>query len=312
MKKPDFEALHKVLLPSFREVIDEFSKSEDNEEVYAVVLDGNDEYGYLILSLNTEKALRKRIDEVYPEYENSDIFGLHGLKYNSGDFTFQDIATESSEFESLRKSYNQYLSCLTEKYLAESSDDTDEYFTCSSDTSEVDALVEQFSDVMARIIKDLKADLNKLDKTSNFIACHAFHDMDEETVERLMRKTVSDVDFDSCIPEVRKNQEFVDSIKALPIKQRINTWLKILSDYRISEFDSISSKFYEWHQPSEVATMLRERRIDAYPDIVNYLDEIIYLEQYRQEYSKEGVSIQKETKKAEISGVLLGGALAYV
>src|SRR5690606_31086192 len=79
----DSNTLEELIFSYCRENLDEFSKTENNREVYAFVLYMEPHYGDVILYLNTESALKKTIDEA--QYKDRDKYYRY---YGIGDFEY--------------------------------------------------------------------------------------------------------------------------------------------------------------------------------------------------------------------------------
>lgn len=97
----------------------EFSKGEENKEVYAVVLEIDTEVGQIGISINTNEALENTIKQHYSNYSMDSILGLSGLKYNPGDFSYRFfekfLSNESNEI------LNAYYCINNEHFISETS-----------------------------------------------------------------------------------------------------------------------------------------------------------------------------------------------
>lgn len=75
-----------------RAALQEFSKTEENREVYAIALDCDSDVGMISLRYNNRMHFMKKLPE-YEEYENEygwKVYGLCGSEYDVGEFGFID------------------------------------------------------------------------------------------------------------------------------------------------------------------------------------------------------------------------------
>ncbi|HEY2491823.1 MAG TPA: DUF4303 domain-containing protein [Paenibacillus sp.] len=115
--------------------------------------------------------MEKIINEHYSSYSKDRIYGFRGVKYNVGDFYFEDMKPpkEFSEFES-----------LYEDTVSELFDNEDELggFSLASD----------FINTLVEVVKELQTSFNLLDRTEDFVSFVVDHDTDEvEHMKRMYR-----------------------------------------------------------------------------------------------------------------------------
>ena len=286
MKKPSYKKLHDIILNESMLTIDEFANTNDNKDVYALTFDTNEHYGTIILSINTIDGLNRRIESTYQDYNNDQINGLDGVKYNSGDFSFIDICRFSSELDDWSDLYNNYL----EDLKSEKS-----YFNN----------IEKFSDTIVSVIFDLNQTIQKLNTASGFIAYHCFHDVDSETSERLIRKTVSNDLFDRVFPEVRQYDEFIRNIDSLNTSEIIEVWLNMLTAYIKKSSQIFSSQFYKNKIYLDVEPELIKIGEPGLGNIFQYLDEIIFEKQLNEKGSAQWYEDGAFTRESNVCSLLL-------
>ncbi|MGI9263759.1 MAG: DUF4303 domain-containing protein [Gammaproteobacteria bacterium] len=273
MARPNFSELHNILVTSTRRALLDFSASEHNEEVYAVVFDMMEEYGNTILSLNTVSALEQRRAEVYPHYTDDQVKGLFGLKYNPGDFAFIDIGGEGEDQRVWAQSFELYLETLkSEAAIARN--------------------IERFSDTVVSVIRDLEGDLKQLDQTGDFVVFHCFHDVDNETIERLVRKTVDDDAFDSTFPEIRKGRELLAGVAELAVEKQAELWIGCLDTHAFGGSNAFAAEFFKNQMWLDIREKVIPLGAEALPSVLGLLDRVIDKPQFNEkgtpEYLEEG------------------------
>ena len=86
----DLVALNIEFYRCIKAALEEFSKTEENREVYALALDCDSDVGMISLRYNNRGHFLEKIPE-YEEYEKEygwNVYGLYGSEYDVGEFGF--------------------------------------------------------------------------------------------------------------------------------------------------------------------------------------------------------------------------------
>jgi len=229
----------------------EFSKSEENKDVYAVVLEIDIEVGQIGISINTNEALENTIKQHYSNYSMDRILGLSGLKYNPGDFSYRFfegfLSNESNEI------LNAYYCINNEHFISEIS----KPIAFKSDFFDHALLL-----IGINIVNRLKSTFQCLNKTSDLIAYPCIN-MDDEILLSLIKKTNSLETINKAFPEINGYKKHLDSILKLETSRQVEIWIRAYMDFMEEKETDITLRIKE----------LNKTRFDV-------KDEIIKLSEY--------------------------------
>lgn len=161
--------------------LEQFVRSDHNRDVFALTLYIDTEGGYHGLSMNTERDFRARVQEKYSEYSEEQLTGLHGVRYNEGDFGHRFYGKEFLSLP-LKEVMNAYYAISADHPITEVSRDI---------AFENSFFKEQMILCGVNVLKRLEAPLKALDVTDDFIVFVSLHDVDGEVIKTLMRQTNS-------------------------------------------------------------------------------------------------------------------------
>ncbi|MEO1037027.1 MAG: DUF4303 domain-containing protein [Pseudomonadota bacterium] len=286
MARPNYSHLRRILATAASEALMRFADSADNNDVYAVVFDTNEEYGSVILSLNTESALAEWRSKTYPHYEDHHVYALHGLRYNPGDFTFMDYGLVSEAQRPWAEQFESYFSGLKSENARQKN-------------------LQQFSQAVVQALDDLAESFQRLNKTHDFVAFHCYHDATEETVERLVRLSVDPKTFDRVFPEIRANRELIDSVEELDGTQQAENWIECLDAYAFQIDSAFAREFFRNNLWLDVQPKLSEIGLPAVPPTMRLLDRVVLEPQFTVEGSEEQLAEGVFTRCANTAGTLL-------
>ncbi len=286
MARPNYKKLRDALVLSAKEAIRTFAASELNRDVYAVAFDALEDYGTVLVSLNTLRDLERTRNERYSNLSDEQIGGLSGVKYNPGDFSHIGLGPDFPELDSWAGNYAKYLETLGSE-------------------SAYDRNLERFSDAIVSAIDDLRPDLDLLDQTPDFIVFHGFHDTPDEVKEVLIRKTVDPALFDRIFPEVRQYREFVDGISARPAEWAAQIWLSFFRAYISGERDPLADQFYRQHSRFDIKPQLVEIGELALPGIFSLIDQVMFEPQFNAKGSKEWEAEGAFTRQSNVASELI-------
>jgi len=213
----DFPSFKSTLLQHCRNTIENFSRTPDNRDVYAFVLDAQSTYGAVGIRWNTLEGLAQTLTHTsYQNYPHDRIYAYNGLKYSVGDYRFEDENNDE-----LWSFSNQFAEELDEMW--------------DSDDEEGERYRSFFIDMLVDVILELAPDFEKLHRTDDFIAYVTDHDEDDMA---FMKRTIPDKQFYKAFPDIKQYEEFIQRIGNLPIAEQAGFWSRALVDFKLNN-DSI-------------------------------------------------------------------------
>ncbi|OBZ09024.1 hypothetical protein A8L34_23035 [Bacillus sp. FJAT-27264] len=220
MADPDFSLFKEVFIEHCRRTLEDFSKTNGNQDVYAVVLDAEPTYGRVILRWNTLEALQKIAVAFYGSYKPDQVDGRGGLKFNAINFFYEDPAQPEAMDE---------FAYLLECRLSELNDKWDEDAS-APEIQEANDLRAEFIEMLIEMVDELQDVMQLLNKTDDFIAFVV--DYDEDYLQYLDRKVSQEVYY-RAFPEMKRFAEHKERIKQLPITEQIEYWFNNYLDLDI-------------------------------------------------------------------------------
>ncbi len=178
----DTDVLKEEFYLCIKEALKEFSKSSDNNKVYAIVLDCDSSVGGAWLRYGNREHFQEHLEE-YKKYNKKngwEIYGLHGSEYEPGEFSFIEYQ-ESDKVKHFTESY-YYYATGHEYYEREPIEDIKDNYE------------EIFWDMIVDTILRLKDEMKEIgiDITENFIMFCCDHDQSDEERDRMIRWTVEE------------------------------------------------------------------------------------------------------------------------
>ncbi len=184
-----------------KKALEEFAKTEDNKDVYAMVFDCTSEIGQIAFRYNNRAHFTAHLAEYeryYKEYGWS-VYGLHGSEYEPGEFAFIDYET-TKLVEHYFDSYYYY--SWDENYFGEGEPEglLDKEGNVSKESETFRA---SLWDLVIKTIERLMDDIHKgdigIDISDDFIFFHCDHDQSYEERDKMISKTVSSKLMDKLI-----------------------------------------------------------------------------------------------------------------
>lgn len=217
--------LEDALFEGCKHVINEFTQTENNKDVYAFNL-YTDEHNSFYIYLNTEDAFRKYVDKHYSNYSEE---GKREIKYNQGDFTYQMYPSDMGASQQIIEE------CERIAYDLPYSDQVEEF---SEEDNPIIAYEKKiFLDgfYLAALYAIIRLgntfEFTKLNKSKNFIY-YAATGNDCVDYSLVMRKTIQPGLFYTCFPELKdKDKQFdihLDHINSKSIYEIIDYWEEVL------------------------------------------------------------------------------------
>ncbi|PPB08826.1 DUF4303 domain-containing protein [Brevibacillus laterosporus] len=176
----DYKSLEKNLVLQYSKVIKEFSHSEANRKVYVLVFHIDPYHGGITLYINNEIKLKDTTAEYQKKYPN-DNYTEDGLRYSSGDFSFEYHADDLSLI--ISDLLETYQNVVVQEIDHE---DTEGYW---------DELF-KFTNVIKKTLQNLEKYISLLDKTNHFTSYIEFHETDEED-EKFLLEGVELIEIDN-------------------------------------------------------------------------------------------------------------------
>lgn len=159
-----------------------FSYSEENKDVYAMVLDCDSSVGMASLRYQNRRIFESRLEE-YKAYEKEygwKVYGLYGSEYDPGDFSFINYE-KTTLVKHFLDSYYYY--------------SVGDYYGEGEPIEEIaDNYTEIFWEVIVDTINRLKVEMKELGvhTTERFIFFHCDHDQSYEERDRMIAMTVEE------------------------------------------------------------------------------------------------------------------------
>ncbi|MFC3748979.1 DUF4303 domain-containing protein [Paenibacillus sp. GCM10012306] len=229
MADPDFSLFQEVFMEHCRKTLEDFSKTEGNQDVYAVVLDAESTYGRVLLRWNTLAALQKTVESYYSSYTPDRVNGRSGLKFNSGDFSYEDPAQPEAMDE-----FAYLLECrLTELYDKEDEDAN------APEIQEANDLRAKFIEMLIEMVDELQDVMQLLNKTDDFMAFVVDHG---GGYYQYLDRTVSQEAYYRAFPEMKRFAVHKERIKQLPITAQVEYWTNSYLDLALDKDTDEASK----------------------------------------------------------------------
>ncbi len=162
------------------EALKKFSDSEENKNVYAIVLDCDSSVGMVSLRCRNRQQFEnnlKRYEEYRQEYGWA-VYGLHGSEYDPGEFAFIDYQKSA------------LVSHFADSYYYHAVGD---YFGKGEPIEDIkDNYEEIFWEMIVDTINKLKGEMETLGihTTDKFIMFHCDHDQSFEDKDKMISMTV--------------------------------------------------------------------------------------------------------------------------
>lgn len=163
-----------------KKALESFSKSSDNDKIYAMVLDCDSDVGMVSLRYGNAKHFQENLKnyETYRQKYGWAVYGLHGSEYDPGEFQFIDFQMP------------EVVKHFTDSYYYHSVGD---YF---GEGEPIEDIKENYKEIFWTMIVDtinrLKEEVKELaiDVTDDFIFFHCDHDQSYEERDRMIAMTV--------------------------------------------------------------------------------------------------------------------------
>lgn len=271
------ESFEEILYKECCTIIENFSKNEQNKNVYAFSLYTN-EHNEIIVYLNTveqfKDTLQGYIDD-YPEYAKKNM--QRSLKYSLGDFSFAFYGDEhfSEFFSSLFNTYREITECIRE---GEGINFDFELIKCKDINLVFESKLfdNALYSIVLNVTKRLKNHFNILNTTEDFIA-FASSGNDYIDYSLSMRKTIEKELFYELFPEEKENDMQFEKTKAdvsrLNFEQEFDFWFDevLKDDYRTGK--GVYSKYIKTEY--EAVRALGDKGKDCIKDIFRMLHCIV-------------------------------------
>ncbi len=213
---PDYDQLLKrledALVQQCQGCISRFSKSEENKQVYAFVIEFDVVNDSSKICWNTLGGLKKTLaKDCYKDYSPSKINAFDGVKYNSGDFSFEDYCFPDSE---IGRMYAEFANQLDDK--------SDEY----------EARAEQDRrSALIRAIERLRPDFTQFDLTPDFVAYVSDWQRYRSDWPATMRATIPEGLFNKLFPSFKEVGQILGHIRGQGDLEQAEFWVREFEAY---------------------------------------------------------------------------------
>lgn len=186
----DTVKLNESFYRSVKKALDEFTKTEDNLDVYALVFDCDSDVGMISLRYNNMAHFEEDVQnfEKYKYmYEPYGKYGLHGYQYSVGEFPF----IEYQEEPFVKHFLDSYYFYKIGDYFGEG--------------EPIQGLENNYCEIWKNMIlsciERLKKEYNKLHVTEEFIIFMSEHDQSDEEIEEYIQLTVEESLFQKLLKD---------------------------------------------------------------------------------------------------------------
>ena len=165
-----------------REALVEFSKTENNRDVYVMSLDCDSSVGGVYLRYNNRARFQEHLSEYekyFKEYGTSwEVYGLHGSEYQPGEFAFIEY-NETKLVKHFLSSYYYH--------------SVGDYF---GDGEPIEDIAEDYEDIFWSMVEEtinkLKNEIKEIGihAEKDFIFFYCDHDQSHEELDEMICKTV--------------------------------------------------------------------------------------------------------------------------
>ncbi|URN94242.1 MAG: hypothetical protein NAG76_20860 [Candidatus Pristimantibacillus lignocellulolyticus] len=220
-----FEKLEDALFEGTKHIINGFVNSDDNKGVYAFNLYA-DEYDSFYVYLNTDSSFEKTIEQNYSHYTED---RKNDVKYNQGDFSFQFFPSDMGVSRGIVEGCENVASSIKYEDNIDNISPNDTAIIAYERKIFNDGFYLAAFNALKRIGNS--SELDKLNKSKNFIY-YASTGNDYVDYSLVMRKTIDNLLFYNCFPELKnKDEEFqahIEYINSKSIVEIIDYWEEAL------------------------------------------------------------------------------------
>lgn len=251
MTKSDYKKIKTLISSQIREFVVEFAASNENRSVYALALDVNEDYGDIIVCINTEESLSKRASSVYTDYSEDEIGGISGIRFNPGEFEFSRVL----DLGDFQEAYEKKIETLkTEASVLRNQ--------------------EKLSEAAAEALLESRDTFNILDTTEDFIFYHCFQNSSHEQSQRLILKTVDRASFEKCFPEIAEYENLRDEISNKENSEKVIFWLSLMRAYAMNRPTKYSRIYFQSHGPWDIEEELASIGPMVISPVIDLLEEL--------------------------------------
>ena len=193
----NYDTLKASFYNNFKEAILNFSKSDDNKDVYAIVFDCDNDNGQVCIRYANEKFFKsfmKEYEKYKRIYEKYGKYSLVAYKYSIGDFKYIDFE-EKDEMKHFDDTYYYYIT--EDKYYG---DDKPYEIVLENGKkinikNDLNVLQNMWERIIIENIKELSKESLEINKTDDFIMFMVLHDQSDEEIKKYIMKIVDENTF---------------------------------------------------------------------------------------------------------------------
>lgn len=264
MNRSDYQQMQALITSQIREFVSEFAQSPGNQQVYALALDINEDYCDVILCINTEESLSRRVSFAYPDHSEDEIGGIHGIRFNPGEFEF----SQRLDLGDLQRKYESKIESLkTESSILRNH--------------------EQLSAAATGALLESRDAYWQLNCTEHFIFYHCFHDLSTQQSQRLLEKTVEREAFNSCFPEIIEYEKLRADISNREHTEQVQFWVSLLRAHAIKRPTAYSTLYFQTHGTWDIEEELASLGQSIVAPAIELLEELALLPPFNEKNSPD-------------------------
>lgn len=279
MKKLDYKSFEELLFRDCYRMIEEFSSTEFNRDVYSFCIYTQLGHGNMVLFINTLDSFnKKRGSGAYYTIQDP-FYGLRNLKYSINDFGIPfKFSKDIEEFAS------RHATQELDKYEG------------------WDPLIKG----AINVCNQLDEQFNLLNLTEDFIAFNIIHDMDYDKQINLMKETVPLEKLYAAFPEIARFEQLQFNLHQMSKEEQMNYWISAYEDFTTdTEGEEVNYLKACRRNKYDVINMIKSFGKDISPKLMSLLQTYGKCEELNHEFAslpkEERVKRVKEDKSGTLS-----------
>ncbi|WP_044640683.1 hypothetical protein [Risungbinella massiliensis] len=225
----DFEKLESLLYDEGVTFLHQFSKTEENQDVYAFAIYWNESNDELFFAINTLDCFQWMEEQKYSSFPKRKLEWITGAKYRCREFGFQYERCDFSP--SLLVEWDKYCD-VVRKYR-------NTYYEAQESKTEIDVevignwtqLKERFLQVILNVYKKIENHFDLLKRSEDFIG---FVDTEKWRLQDKidwMKQTIDEKTFYRVFPEIERLENFLTDLSGKNIQEQKEFWLRAYMDF---------------------------------------------------------------------------------
>lgn len=219
MNESDFRDLENHLTSDCERMVQAFSASQRNQDIYAFVLEYDAVNNCLIVKWNDLGSLKALIDGMTGERTETDLNGVFGTRYSTGDFAHEDFPSEAT-------------SALLDRFWKTAT---------SHEGQQQEAYFERLREMFVSTIERLRPTFRLFDRIPEFVAFAMDWQRVREAYIPLMRRTIPDDTMFRLFPGLQEAESIREGIHKCDGQEQARLWISELHAYYEGRQTELSS-----------------------------------------------------------------------